>query len=200
MGRAAGRRQLSLESSVASAAPSRGAGEAWGREGSAAAFPPTTAAASAAPGAAGGKGYSRIRRGRSRYILKPLHLRLSIAHTAARQEFSARLEVLQGSHGAAIGKAQLAVLLQLVHEAGERRRRCERLLLREAHTVALSPEALESNGETQKEFNALYGRQLQTEEGIKGVQPLTEAEERRLQVLYDVVGVRHVNQTLNPKP
>ncbi|OEH74375.1 vacuolar protein sorting-associated protein 13c isoform related protein [Cyclospora cayetanensis] len=132
-------------------------------------------------------------RGRCRYILKPLHVRLTLAHASAEQTFSARLEVLRESHGIAIGKAQLSAFLQLMHEAEARRKRCERVLLREACTVCLVPEALEGGGQTQGEFVALYGRQLQTEAGIIGVEPLTDEEEKRLRVLYDVVGVRHVS-------
>lgn len=141
-----------------------------------------------AAGAAASRG-----NGKCRYILKPLHVRLTIAHQAAQQELVARLEVLRESHGVSIGKAQLSALLQLMHEASARTKRCERLLLREARSVCLSPEALEGDGETQKEFVSLYSRKLQAEAGVRGVQPLTDKEEKRLSILHDVVGVRHVS-------
>lgn len=168
----------------------------WRRRGSS----PSAASAAAAAGIAAERGQGRGGgggTGRCRYLLKPLHIRLTIAHAAAKQEFVARLEVLRESHGIAIEKAQLSALLQLLHEAASRRRRCERLLLREAYTVNLTPEALEGEGQTQREFVALYGRQLQAEAGVKGIEPLNEREARRLRILYDVVGVRHVSNNSN---
>lgn len=103
----------------------------------------------------------------------------------------ARLEVLRESQGIEIGRSQLEALLAISNEAAQRRQRCEQLLLRKAHTVMLGVEGLE--GKTQREFIGLYSRQLQAEAGIRGVTPLNEEEQQRLQVLHDVVGVRHVS-------
>lgn len=129
--------------------------------------------------------------GRSQYVLKPLHLRLTLSHTSAQQELVARLEVLRESQGIEIGRSQLEALLAISNEAAQRRQRCEQLLLRQAHTVMLGTEGLE--GTTQREFIGLYSRQLQTEAGIRGVAPLSHKEKQRLVILHDVVGVRHVS-------
>ena len=129
--------------------------------------------------------------GRSQYVLKPLHVRLTVSHAAEQQELEARLEVLRESQGIEISRSHLEALLAISNEAAQRRQRCEQLLLRQAHTVMLGTEGLE--GKTQREFIGLYSRQLQAEAGVRGVAPLTQKEQQRLLTLHDVVGVRHVS-------
>ncbi|PFH31994.1 hypothetical protein BESB_019350 [Besnoitia besnoiti] len=125
-----------------------------------------------------------------RYVLKPLHMRLLISHSTALGELSARLEVKKESQGIEIGRTQLKALLDISHEAAQRRRRCESLLLRSVHAVRLDAEGLK--GITEKEFIGLYTREIQASANIRGVLPLNAEERERLQILYDVVGVRHL--------
>lgn len=118
-------------------------------------------------------------------------MRLLISHSAILGELSARLEVKKESQGVEISRSQLKALLDLSHEAAQRRRRCEQLLLRNACAVRLDAEGL--RGVTEKEFIGLYSRQIQASSKVKGVVSLNPEEEARLQILYDTVGVRHVS-------
>lgn len=167
---------------------------AAGAPGTAAAVVSAAAAAAAKSDALPLPWLSRRSNNRSEYLLKPLHLRLTLSHAAARQELMARLEVLRESEGIEIGRSQLEALLAISNEASQRRQRCEQLLLRKAHTVMLGAEGLE--GHTQREFIGLYSRLLQAEAGVRGIVPLNPKEKERLTVLHDVVGVRHVSLLL----
>nr|PIM01506.1 amine-terminal region of chorein, A TM vesicle-mediated sorter [Toxoplasma gondii COUG] len=124
------------------------------------------------------------------YVLKPLHMRLLISHSTTLRELCARLEVKKESQGIEIGRTQLKALLDMSHEATQRRRRCESLLLRNVDAVRLDAEGLK--GLTEKEFIGLYTREIQASANIRGALPLSEDEKLRLQTLYDVVGVRHL--------
>ncbi|KEP60384.1 UNVERIFIED_CONTAM: hypothetical protein HHA_291180 [Hammondia hammondi] len=124
------------------------------------------------------------------YVLKPLHMRLLISHSTTLRELCARLEVKKESQGIEIGRTQLKALLDMSHEATQRRRRCESLLLRNVNAVRLDAEGLK--GLTEKEFIGLYTREIQASANIRGALPLSEEEKLRLQTLYDVVGVRHL--------
>ncbi|CBZ51235.1 hypothetical protein NCLIV_043020 [Neospora caninum Liverpool] len=124
------------------------------------------------------------------YVLKPLHMRLLISHSTTLGELCARLEVKKESQGIEIGRTQLKAVLDISHEAAQRRRRCESLLLRNVNAVRLDAEGLK--GVTEKEFIGLYTREIQASANLRGVLPLSKEEKRRLQTLYDVVGVRHL--------
>ncbi|ETB62624.1 hypothetical protein YYC_00335 [Plasmodium yoelii 17X] len=123
------------------------------------------------------------------YLIKPFDLVLPVEQSSNKKELKARLEISDKWEGITLTRTQITKIIEIMSEANNSRNEINKLLLKHASTVKLDVESLRN--ETKNEFINLYNKILGEEYNISKIE-LTKKEQNRLQILYDVVGVRHL--------
>ncbi|SBS95540.1 conserved Plasmodium protein, unknown function, partial [Plasmodium ovale curtisi] len=123
------------------------------------------------------------------YLIKPFDLVLPVEQSSNKKELKARLEISDKWEGITLTRTQITKIIEIMSEANNSRNEINKLLLKHASTVKLDVESLRN--ETKNEFMNLYNKILGEEYNISKIE-LTKKEQNRLQILYDVVGVRHL--------
>lgn len=143
---------------------------------------------------------------RLEYILKPLTFHLNISHSPVNNELRGILQVHSiTEHTIILRRSHLRPIIFSLQSLNERQERYREILMKNSHLVNLDPVSLRTT--TQDEYISLYSRKLRLEairlynsEGNETnffgvvVQPLSEEELNRLQVLDDVLSVRHITK------
>ncbi|SBT79961.1 conserved Plasmodium protein, unknown function, partial [Plasmodium malariae] len=123
------------------------------------------------------------------YLIKPFDLVLPVEQSSNKKELKAKLEISEKWEGITLTRTQITKIIEIMNEANKSRSQTNKLLLKYACTVKLDIESLRN--ETKNEFMNLYNKVLGEKYNISKVE-LTNQELNRLQILYDVVGVRHL--------
>ncbi|SBS96095.1 conserved Plasmodium protein, unknown function [Plasmodium ovale curtisi] len=123
------------------------------------------------------------------YLIKPFDLVLPVEQSSNKKELKARLEISEKWEGITLTRTQITKIIEIMNEANKSRKKTNKLLLKYACSVKLDIESLRS--ETKNEFMNLYNKVLGEEYNMSKIE-LTSSELNRLQILYDVVGVRHL--------
>ncbi|SOV18191.1 conserved Plasmodium protein, unknown function [Plasmodium sp. gorilla clade G2] len=123
------------------------------------------------------------------YLIKPFDLVLPVEQSSNKKELKAKLEISDKWEGITLTKTQITKIIEIMNEANKSRNQTNKLLLKHAWTVRLDIESLRN--ETKNEFINLYNKVLGEEYNISNTE-LSAQELNRLQILYDVVGVRHL--------
>ncbi|CRH01628.1 conserved Plasmodium protein, unknown function [Plasmodium relictum] len=123
------------------------------------------------------------------YLIKPFDLVLPVEQSSNKKELKAKLEISEKWEGITLTKTQITKIIEIINEANKSRNQTNKLLLKYACTVKLDIESLRN--ETKNEFMNLYNKVLGEKYNISKIE-LTSQELNRLQILYDVVGVRHL--------
>ncbi|KAJ1607551.1 hypothetical protein OIY81_2912 [Cryptosporidium canis] len=143
---------------------------------------------------------------RLEYILKPLTFHLNISHSPVNNEIKGILQVHSiTEHTITLRRSHLRPIIFSLQSLNERQERYREILMKNSHLVNLDPVSLKTT--TQDEYISLYSRKLRLEairlyntEGSEAnffgivVQPLTDEEANRLQILDDVLSVRHITK------
>ncbi|CAA9989872.1 conserved Plasmodium protein, unknown function [Plasmodium knowlesi strain H] len=123
------------------------------------------------------------------YLIKPFDLVLPVEQSSNKKELKAKLEIGEKWEGITLTRTQITKIIEIMNEANKSRNQTNKLLLKYAYTVKLDIESLRN--ETKNEFMNLYNKVLAEKYNISTTE-LTSQEMDRLQILYDVVGVRHL--------
>ncbi|CRG95170.1 conserved Plasmodium protein, unknown function [Plasmodium gallinaceum] len=123
------------------------------------------------------------------YLIKPFDLVLPVEQSSNKKELKAKLEISEKWEGITLTKTQITKIIEIMNEANKSRNQTNKLLLKYACTVKLDIESLRN--ETKNEFMNLYNKVLGEKYNISKIE-LSSQELNRLQILYDVVGVRHL--------
>ncbi|GAW82111.1 hypothetical protein, conserved [Plasmodium gonderi] len=123
------------------------------------------------------------------YLIKPFDLVLPVEQSSNKKELKAKLEIGEKWEGITLTRTQITKIIEIMNEANKSRNQTNKLLLKHACTVKLDIESLRN--ETKNEFMNLYNKVLAEKYNISTTE-LTTKELNRLQILYDVVGVRHL--------
>ncbi|KJP85234.1 hypothetical protein AK88_05130 [Plasmodium fragile] len=123
------------------------------------------------------------------YLIKPFDLVLPVEQSSNKKELKAKLEIGEKWEGITLTRTQITKIIEIMNEANKSRNQTNKLLLKYACTVKLDIESLRN--ETKNEFMNLYNKVLAEKYNISTTE-LTSQEMERLQILYDVVGVRHL--------
>ncbi|EUD67763.1 hypothetical protein C922_01952 [Plasmodium inui San Antonio 1] len=123
------------------------------------------------------------------YLIKPFDLVLPVEQSSNKKELKAKLEIGEKWEGITLTRTQITKIIEIMNEANKSRNQTNKLLLKYACTVKLDIESLRN--ETKNEFMTLYNKVLAEKYNIATTE-LTSQEMNRLQILYDVVGVRHL--------
>ncbi|OLQ16278.1 N-terminal region of Chorein a TM vesicle-mediated sorter [Cryptosporidium hominis] len=143
---------------------------------------------------------------RLEYILKPLTFHLNISHSPVNNELKGILQVHSiTEHTIILRRSHLRPIIFSLQSLNERQEKYREILMKNSHLVNLDPISLKTT--TQDEYISLYSRKLRLEairlynnEGDEAnffgvvVQPLNEEELTRLQILDDVLSVRHITK------
>ncbi|KAF7458854.1 putative vacuolar protein sorting associated protein (VPS) [Cryptosporidium felis] len=143
---------------------------------------------------------------RLEYILKPLTFHLNISHSPTSNEVKGVLQVSSVTeHTIILRRSHLRPIIFSLQSLSERQEKYREILMKNAHLVKLDPVSLKTC--TQDEYISLYSRKLRLEAirlynsegketnffGVQ-VQPLSNEESERLQILDDVLSVRHITK------
>ncbi|KAH7648292.1 hypothetical protein FG379_000216 [Cryptosporidium bovis] len=141
---------------------------------------------------------------RLEFILKPLTFKLNVSHSQTNNELKGILQVHSVTeHTIIIRRSHLRPIIFSLQSLNIRQEKYREILLKDSHLVMLDPISLRTT--TQDEYISLYSRKLKLEaiklynsDGNENnffgiiINPLSQEELTRLQILDDVICVRNI--------